>query len=286
VRFRFIEAEKAHYPVTVLCRTLEVSRAGFYAWRQRRESRRAVDDRVLRVHIRAAFQASRSTYGSPRIRDELVAQGQRVGRRRVARLMRLDGLQARKKRRFRTTTDSKHSFPVADNLLGRQFSPAAPNRAWVSDITYVPVAGGWLYLAVVMDLYARRVVGWALEEHMTEALVLNALQMALRVRRPAAGLLHHSDRGSQYASDAYQLVLRGNGVLCSMSRKGNCWDNAPMESFFSTLKIEWLRREAFVTAEQMRASLADYLESFYNRQRRHSYLAHQSPVAFEQAIVH
>jgi putative transposase len=282
VRFAFIAAEKAAFPVTVLCRTLQVSRAGFYASQGRPPAARARADARLGVEIVAIHQETRQCYGSPRVHAELRARGHGVSRKRVARLMRHRGLAARRRRRYRVTTDSRHPFPIAANVLARQFTTAAPNVAWVTDITYIPTGEGWLYLAAILDLYSRAVVGWAMNTEITRQLPLDALAMALARRRPAPGLLHHSDRGSQYASGDYQAALAQHGLRGSMSRRGDCWDNAVAESFFATLKVELVHDARWPTRAAARAALFDYLERFYNRQRRHSSLGFLSPLAFER----
>ena len=281
MRFRFVEAEKAFYPVRLLCRCLEVSRAGFYAWRQRPVSPRTREDRQLAVEIRASHAESRRTYGSPRVLRDLREQGRRVSRKRVARLMREAGLVARRRRRFKATTDSKHPFPVAANVLMRDFEVSAPNTAWVTDITYVATAEGWLYLAVILDLFSRRVVGFAMSERITRELVLEALRQALSKRPAVRDLIHHSDRGSQYASHDYRRALEQEGITCSMSRRGNCWDNAVAESFFGTLKVELIHDRAWATRAEATRAIAEYIEDFYNVRRRHSSLGYLSPLAFE-----
>ena len=286
MRFVFVRAEKARYPVTVLCRVLEVSRPGFYAWCDRPESKRAAENRALRVRIRAVHKASRETYGSPRVHATLAAEGTRVSRVRIAKLMRAEGLQVRRKRRFVRTTDSKHNLPVAANVLNRQFTPTEPNKVWATDITYIWTKQGWLYLAIVIDLFSRLVVGWSMSENIDRHLVLSALGMARARRSPAAGLLHHSDQGSQYASGEYQADLLAGLMICSMSRKGNCWDNAVAESFFSTLKMELVYRTDFAMREEARAAIFEYIEVFYNRERRHSSLRYLSPEDFEREAVH
>jgi len=232
VSYVFIREHVADFPIQVTCEVLGVSRSGYYAWVSRLESARAVEDRAVAAEIRAAHTASRGRYGSPRVHAALRAHGRRVGRKRVARLMRGMGLSARRKRRFRRTTDSAHAFPVAPNLLGRDFTATAPDRVWLADLTYIWTAEGWLYLAVVLDLFSRRVVGWAMADHLGHELALAALDMAIARQRPAPGLTHHSDRGVQFAAHEYRKRLRQYGMLCSMSRKGDCWDNAPMESFY------------------------------------------------------
>lgn len=281
MRFRFVEVEKALYPVALMCRILQVSRAGFYAWSARAESARSRADRALLVDIKVAHRVSRGTYGSPRIRRELADGGQQVGRGRIARLMRQSGLQGKAKRRFRNTTDSNHRHPIAANLLKRQFTVSRPNAVWVGDITCVWTLQGWLYVAVLLDLYSRRVVGWAMGKRINQALPLRALRMALSAREPAAGLIHHTDRGSQYAAKDYQKLLKGRGLVCSMSRKGDCWDNAVAESFFATLKGDLDRDCAYFTRAEATSEIFEYIEGFYNRRRRHSFLDYVSPQAFE-----
>ncbi|WP_257463580.1 IS3 family transposase [Archangium lipolyticum] len=285
VKFEFIDAEKAHFPVDFMCEQLGVSRSGYYAWKERPESERDKADRALAEVVTRIHRDSRGTYGSPRVHAELRAQGQRVSRKRVARLMNEQGIAARKRRRFVRTTDSRHNQPVAPNILERNFSPGQPNSTWATDITYVGTGQGWLYLAVVMDLFSRKVVGWSMSEHIDRHLVLNALDMALKGRQPPQGLLHHSDRGSQYASTDYQQALAARGIQCSMSRKGNALDNAVVESFFSSLKQELVYTTDFATHEQARLALFEYIEVFYNRQRRHSSLGYVSPVDFELAAL-
>lgn len=282
MRFAFIEAEKACFPVAMMCRVLEVSRAGFYAWRRRPEAARVAEDRRLAVEVAAIYAESRQRYGSPRVHAELRSRGKATSRKRVAKSMRRQGLRARCKRRFRTTTDSAHEFPVAKNILKRNFEAAAPNRTWVTDITYIWTQEGWLYLAVILDLYSRRVVGWAMSERITRRLALDALSMALSRRQPPRGLIHHSDRGSQYASRDYRRTLAANNVVCSMSRRGDCWDNAVAESFFSTIKIELVYETEWATRAEARTAIFEYLEVFYNGERRHSSLGYMSPAAFER----
>lgn len=281
--FGFIQTEKALYPVRVLCRTLLVSASGFYAWCRRGLSRRAQEDAALKVEIRAAHAASGKRYGSPRIHADLKADDQHVGRKRVARLMREEGIEGQRKQRFRVTTDSRHPHPVAANELNRNFTASAPNKVWVTDITYIWTREGWLYLAAILDLFSRRVVGWSMDSSIDRTLALDALGMALKTRRPEPGLLHHSDRGVQYASADYQSQLRERGMVCSMSRKGDCWDNAVAESFFSTLKAELIHRSDYVSRSQAYASVFEYIEVFYNGRRRHSALGYVSPVEHEKA---
>ena len=264
-----------------MCRVQEVSTSGYYDWRGRAESQRKKQDRRLVVEIKAIHRQSRQTYGSPRIHDQLKDRGIRCGKKRVARLMQLHGLRAKQTRRFKATTDSKHTLPVADNVLSRQFTPSAPDVVWAADITYIPTRQGWLYLAVVLDLFSRRVVGWSMHKRLDRSLVLDALEMALRGRSPGPGLIHHSDRGSQYASGDYQALLEAQQMISSMSRRGNCWDNAPVESFFSTLKRELVHHRRYQTRAEARAELFEYIEVWYNRRRRHSSLGYQSPAEYE-----
>lgn len=279
--FRHIAAEKARYPVRALCRALGVSVSGFYAAQQRPASARAQLDTALRQRLRVEHAAAQQRYGSPRLHQCLRAAGHAVGRNRVIRLMRADGLRARRRPRCRHTTQSAHAYPVAPNHLAGCFTVSQPNAVWAADLTYLDTAEGWLYLAVIIDLYARRVVGWATDTTLATTLPLEALRRALAQRRPAPGLLHHSDRGVQYASAAYQAALARHGMTGSMSRRGNCYDNAVVESFFSSLKAElgvarWPTRAAAAQA------VADYIERFYNRERLHSTLAYQSPMMFER----
>jgi transposase InsO family protein len=259
-----------------------VARSGLYAAQRRGESARARENRALVVHIREAHVESRRTYGSPRVHLELRDRGFRVGRNRIARLMRLEGIKARHRRRFVRTTVSDPGLPVAPNALARRFSPTRANAVWAADITYIRTLQGWLYLAVVLDLYSRRIIGWSTSARIDRELVLKALAMAVGRRGLSPGLLHHSDQGCQYQSWDYQRTMRELGIACSMSRKGNCWDNAVVESFFSTLKTELVYRTCFATREQGRSELFDYIETFYNAKRRHSALGYVSPAEFER----
>jgi len=281
VRFAFIATEKAPYPVALLCQVLQVSRSGFYAWRRRPAAQRTRQNQLLGLEIAAIFAESRHRYGSPRVHAELRDRGQRTGRKRGARLMRRAGLRARERRRFRRTTDSGHRMAVTDNLLARQFAVAQPDTSWATDITYLWTLEGWLYLAVILDLFSRRVVGWAISERLERGIALDALTMALRNRRPPHGLLHHSDRGSQYASHEYRQLLAANGMRSSMSRRGNCWDNAVAESFFATLKLELVYQTQWRTRADAHSAVFEYIELFYNRRRRHSALGYLSPEQFE-----
>ena len=283
MRFTFIAARKAEHDVSTLCRVLRVARSGYYAWFEREESTRAKDDRRLVVEIRAVFAEKKKRYGSPRVRRELRDRGTHVCRHRVARLMREQQLRARPRRKFVKTTDSSHGLQTARNLLDRKFTVEAPNRVWAADVTYLPTLEGWLYLAVLLDLHSRRVVGWAMSDHNDEALTLAALQVALDQRRPEPGLVHHSDRGTTYASGEYQDVLAKHGAVCSMSRKGNCWDNAVVESFFSTLDIECEHGDMFSSRSAARREVTEYILGFYNPTRLHSFLGYRSPMEFERA---
>lgn len=264
-----------------MCRVLEVSRSGFYAAQRRTESERRRVDQRLRLQIRLIHQQSKRRYGSPRVHAELRASGERSSRKRIERLMREDGLVARPRRRYRVTTESAHAHPIAANLLRRDFRVRAPDRVWVSDLTYVPTRQGWLYLAVVLDLGTRSVAGWAMGSTLQAQLAIDALSMALQRRHPAPGLIHHSDRGVQYACGAYQEILEAEKITCSMSRSGDCWDNAVAESFFATLEWELLEREDWHTHAEARRALFEYLEVWYNRKRRHSSLGYRSPAEYE-----
>ena len=283
MRFAFIATEKAHFPVALLCRTLEVSRSGFYAWKHRPQAARTLRDQSLGLEIAAIFAESHRRYGSPRVHAQLRAAGHRTGRKRVARLMRAAGLRARERRRFRCTTDSRHAMAIRENLLARRFTVTAPNTRWATDITYLWTLEGWLYLAVMLDLFSRRVVGWSVSERLERGLALDALKMALEARRPSQGMLHHSDRGSQYASHEYQALLAEHGIVSSMSRRANCWDNAVAESFFASLKMELVYQTRWRTKDEARSALFEYIEVFYNPRRRHSALGYKSPAEFETA---
>ena len=281
MRFRFIAVEKARHGIPILCRCLRVSPSGFYAWCQRPESTHAQRDRQLRVLIRTSHTASRGNYGSPRVHDDLIAWQEPVSRKRIVRLMRADGLKARVRRRYKHTTMSAHDQPIAANVLQRQFQAAAPNQRWVGDTTeFVIGTGGKLYLAAILDLYSRFIVGWAVSAVNDRHLVLQALDRALTRRRPARGLMHHSDQGATYASDAYRRRLDAHGAICSMSRRGNCYDNAVMESFFSTVKHELA--DQFASPAAAKRELFDYIEVFYNQQRGHSTIGRISPAAYER----
>jgi len=280
--FAFIEAEKASFPISGMCRVLGVSQSGFFAWRGRPACQRQKQDLICLAHIRTAFALSNGTYGSPRMHRDLIDDGHRIGRHRTARLMRENGLVARQKRRFKRTTDSEHAWPVAPNLLAQDFEAEQPDRKWGADISYIWKAQGWLYLAVVLDLHSRRVVGWATSDRLKRGLAVEALRRAIVNREPAPGMIHHSDRGSQYCSVDYQAALRKRGILISMSGKGNCYDNSMVETFFKTIKSELIWPIAWQTRQQAENAIARYIDGFYNPVRRHSSLGFLSPIAFER----
>ena len=281
MRFAFIHEEKAVWPVDALCDVLDVSRSGYYAWSDRGPSTRATEDAQLVVDIKAAYKLGRGSYGSPRVLRALRRDGRRVGKKRVERLMRRERIVARRKKKFRITTDSKHPDPIAPNLLNRNFDVALPNKAWVTDVTYVWTLQGWLYLAAILDLCSRRVVGWAASANNDRQLALDALARATDARHPLEGLLHHSDRGSVYASGDYRNTLSSLGMIPSMSRKGDCWDNAVAESFFATIKGEMIDHEVFTTRAEAIAAIGDYIDGFYNVHRMHSSIGYVSPIEFE-----
>jgi putative transposase len=286
MRFAFIAAERASHTVTILCRCLQVTTSGFYAWRRRPESGHATDDRRLKVLVRASFEESKQRYGSPRVHEDLIEQTVRISRKRVVRLMQEDGLKARVRKRYKHTTMSEHDQPVADNLLKQRFEAERPNQRWVGDTTeFVIGTSGKLYLAAILDLFSRFIVGWAVSAVNDRHLTIKAREMALKRRCPEIGLLHHSDQGCTYASEDYQALLEARGIVCSMSRRGNCYDNAVMESFFSTVKSELA--DQFASNGDAKMELFDYIEVFYNQRRRHSTLGQISPAAFErQAMTH
>jgi len=282
MRFELVDVAKEEFPVQRLCAVLGVSPSGYFAWKDRPACRRQRDDMVLLAHVRSAFALSNGTYGSPRMTRELQDDGLSVGRRRTARLMRENDLRARQKRRFKRTTDSHHAWPVAPNIIDQNFTAERRNEKWGADISYVWTREGWLYLAVVIDLFARRVVGWAAGDRLHKKLALDALGKALVLRAPKAGLIHHSDRGSQYCSIDYQAELRKRGIVISMSGKGNCYDNAMVETFFKTLKSELIWRTVFQTRADAITAIGRYIDGFYNPVRRHSALDFISPVQFER----
>lgn len=285
MRFALIDQAKEQFPVQRLCGVLGVSASGYFAWKDRPACRRQRDDLVLLAHARSAFALSNGTYGSPRMTRELQDNGFAVGRRRTARLMRENDIKARQKRRFKRTTDSEHSWPVAPNIIDQDFAADRPNQKWGVDISYVWTREGWIYLAVVIDLFSRRVVGWSVGDRLHRRLAIAALQTALTMRRPPEGLIHHSDRGSQYCSVDYQATLRRHGIRISMSGKGNCYDNAMVETFFKTLKSELVWRTTFFTRADAERDIARYIDGFYNPVRRHSALDYLSPAQFEKQAV-
>ncbi len=277
MKYRFISDHRETFKVGRMCRLLNVSRSGYYWWLKRPESRRSRENRALQDKIRVLHVASHGIYGAPKIHRDLVDTGIRCGKNRVARIMREAGIRSRTKKKFKATTNSKHNLPVAPNLLNQDFAVEAPERVWVGDITYIHTDEGWLYMAVVLDLFNRQVVGWSASSRMTRQLAIDALQMALGRRNPGKCLLHHSDRGSQYASNDYQKILKENDMICSMSRKGNCYDNAVAESFFGRLKAEWVNHYRYHSRAEAIGSLFYYIEIFYNRNRRHSSIDYTTP---------
>ena len=285
MRYRCIHRRRNQYPVNMMCRVLRVSRSGYYAWRVRPESQRAKTDRVLTRVIRRVHAESKQVYGSPKVTAELKDEGYSCGQRKVARLMRLAGLRGCPQRRYKVTTQSDPRHLVASNLLQQDFTARAPNQRWAGDITYVYTNQGWLYLAVVMDLYSRRIIGWSMDRWISRHLALDALSMALNQRRPEGDLIHHSDRGSQYTSDDFRDELKRQGIESSMSARGNCYDNAVVESFFGVMKRERVNRVRYRTRDEARADIFEYIECFYNRKRRHGYLGNISPVAFEEKTI-
>ena len=284
--FAWVEERRGEWPVVLMCRVLEVSRSGFYAWRSREPSAAEVRRGELADEARTTHADVRARYGGPRMRAELAARGHERCVNTVARVMREAGIAAKTRRKFKQTTDSNHTLPVAENVLDRAFDPEEPNTRWCADITYIPTREGWLYLAAVEDLFSRRIVGWSMDQTMTSRLVVDALEMALARRLEGSspsGLVAHSDRGSQYASEHYRRRLKEERIACSMSRRGNCWDNAAVESFFASLKKELVHGEDYATRDQARASIFEYVEVFYNRVRRHSTLGYVSPAEYERA---
>jgi putative transposase len=282
MRFRFIEDHRDEFPVTRMCKVLAVSPSGYYAWHQRPPSAREMANRELYNKIEVVYNDNHGVYGSPRIYRELKDQGVACSENRVARVMRLRSLQAKQSKRFKTTTRRNRAHPAAPNLLKRDFTADRPDQKWLADITYIATLEGWLYLATILDLHTRRIVGWAMSDRMTSALTIAALKMALLQRQPQAGLIHHSDQGSQYTDQAYQALLKDRGVRASMNGAGSWYDNAPMESFFGTLKSEWVHHHVYHTRDEAKADVFYYIESFYNRRRRHSALDYLSPEAYEQ----
>jgi putative transposase len=283
MKFQFIKDHRKDFSITLMCKVLEVSHSGYYAWQVRPESKQKMANQQLAEKIKAIFHDTDETYGSPRICKELNDQGESCSENRVARIMRENGIRAKQTRKYKTTTKANNAHSVAPNLLNRDFSADRPNQKWVTDITYIDTQEGWLYLAGVMDLFSRRIVGWSMSKRMTSALVVDALKMAISQRNPPPGLIHHSDRGSQYTGRVYQQLLKDNQMMVSMSGTGNCYDNAVMESFFGTLKKEHVHHCIYRIRDEAKADLFFYIEAFYNRRRRHSTLGYISPLAFEQA---
>ncbi|ANG99105.1 transposase [Brucella pseudogrignonensis] len=281
MKFAFIDTEKAHMSLSRLCTFAGVSISGYYAWKHRLPSRRQLDDMIILAHIRNQFALSRETYGSPRMHVELNEEGIRAGRHRTARLMRENGLKARQKTRFKRTTDSNHGEPVAPNLLDQDFTCDEPDQKWGVDISYIWTAEGWLYLAIVVDLYSRRIIGWEARDRMKKDLAICALKKAIAIRQPKPGLIQHSDRGSQYASYEYRRILEAHKMLPSMSGKGNCYDNSMVETVFKTIKSELIWRTVFYTRQDAIKAIGEYIDGFYNPVRRHSALGYKSPIQFE-----
>jgi putative transposase len=285
VKFAFIEEHLSAFPTAAACEALDVSRSGFYDWQVRDPSARETRREELAAKIQTIYEDNHKVYGSPRIFKALKAEGETIAEKTVAKIMQEEEIRPKSKKKFvPCTTDSRHAQPVADNILDRQFGAELPNQKWAADITYIPTDEGWLYLAGVIDLCSRKIVGWSMADHMRSELVEDALEMAIARRRPGEGLLHHSDRGVQYASEDYQHLLQSHDMTCSMSGKGNCWDNATMESFWSTLKAELVNHERYETREEARQSIFEYIEVFYNRKRLHSSLNYMSPEAFEASF--
>ena len=284
MKYAFIQQLSTQYPVTMLCRVIGVKRSPYYDWKSRGGKVIGPEELELRRRMKALFAESRQSLGSRRMSKKLGEEGFEVGRYRARRLMKALGLVVKAKRKYKVTTDSKHRFPVAENVLNRAFYPEAPNQVWGTDITYLWTQEGWIYLAVVIDLYSRRVVGWSMDRRMKKALVLRALIMAVSLRKPPPGLVHHSDRGSQYASDAYQALLRQHGMIASMSRKGNCWDNSPVERFFSSLKREWTGDQLYRSRQAAIADVREYVAVYYNSMRLHSTLGYRTPMDYEKGL--
>jgi putative transposase len=285
VKYAAIVAQSGLFAVAFMCRVLEIAPSGYYAWLESSPSKKSMRDDALLVHVRAAFTASRRRYGSPRVHAELRAAGHRVGRKRVARLMRQDGLRARHRRRFVRTTQSRHKFPIARNVVAREFEVAAPNQVWVSDLTYLRTQTGFVYMAVVLDLFARRVVGWAVSRSLDAGIAVKALQRALALRPAPAGMVHHSDRGVHYACTDYRALLAGHGITPSMSRRGDCWDNAVAESFFSSFGYELEFDANWRDEHDVERDAAEYIDGFYNPRRRHSHNSYLSPIDFERQFM-
>jgi transposase InsO family protein len=281
MKYWFIDQHRSLYGVQKMCRVLEVSRSGYYGWKRQPQSKRQKENEKILMEIRESHKNSRRAYGSPRITEDLQANGTKCGENRVARLMKNNGIVGKAKKKFKATTNSRHNLPIAENVLNQNFTAKEPNTVWVSDITYVPTLEGWLYLVVILDLFSRQVVGWAMSDRLTSGFVVEALYQAIGRRRPPSGCIFHSDRGVQYASSDFRDALKAFGFIQSMSRKGNCYDNAVAESFFHTLKTEHVYEYRYETRAEARQSIFDYIEMFYNRQRRHSALGYRTPVSYE-----
>lgn len=286
MKYAFVKQHAHEYPIEIMCRLFGLHRSAYYDWIERGATVISQEEVELRRRMKALFMASRESLGSRTLMQHLRAEGHCVGRFRVRKRMKLLGLEVKSKRKIKVTTDSKHSLPVAANVLNRNFSPAAPNRSWSTDITYLWTDEGWVYLAVVIDLYSRRVVGWAMDARMTQALVIRALIMAINLRQPGPGFVHHSDRGSQYASTAYQRLLTQHAMVGSMSRKGNCWDNAPVERFFSSLKREWIGDRRYRSRDAVVADVRQYVGVYYYAHRLHSTLGYCAPIDYENKLNH
>ena len=284
MKYGFIRDHADHFPANMLCRMLKVQRSAYYDWRDQPIKVIPAQELALRRRMKALFAASRGSLGSRTMMKNLNEEGFEIGRDRTRRLMKRLNLTVKHKRKYKVTTDSKHNLPVAENVLNREFCPAAPNQVWGTDITYLWTQQGWIYLAVVIDLYSRRVVGWSIDRRMKKALVIRALMMAVNLRKPPTGLIHHSDRGSQYASHSYQKLLKQHGIICSMSRKGNCWDNAPVERFFSSLKREWTGDRLYRTRHEAVADVREYVAVYYNSKRLHSTLGYATPMDYEKRL--
>lgn len=282
MKYAFIEAHRDEFPLSMMCRVLKVSKSGFFDWKNRVPSKAERHKDVLVRKIEQIHMGSRRTYGSPRVHQVLKGQGEKCSKSTVERLMRENGIRSKVRRKFRVTTDSNHKLPVAPNLVQRDFSAAAPNKLWVTDITYLWTMEGWLYLAAIIDVFSRKVVGWSIQDRLTLPLALQALDMAVSRQKPGPGLVHHSDRGCQYAAHEYRAELRRHGIICSMSRRGQCWDNALAESFFHSLKTEHVYHERFVTKTEAKSSVFEWIEVFYNRQRIHSAIGFTSPECYER----
>jgi putative transposase len=282
MKYEFIQEYREAFPIVLMCEVLEVGKSGYYARLRRSKSPQVLENQRLLIEIKSIHRDSRETYGSPRVHSALKKKAISCGKHRVARLMREHNIRSVHKRKFKMTTDSNHRYPVAENILDRKFEVSKPDACWASDITYIPTQEGWLYLAAILDLFNREVIGWSMNSRMTRKLAVDALTMAIDRRNPEEGLLHHSDRGSQYASVEFQEILANRNITCSMSRKGNCYDNAVVESFFHSLKVECVHNKNYETRKEARADLFEYIEVFYNRKRLHSYLGYRSPVEFRE----